>query len=70
MCVLVAFVQLHAWTWSFRCDDGKRTQMIERTEKMERADRQQVRQVDLLDHIALASKPYTKFAEVNLFKHV
>ena len=42
--------------------------MIEGTEKMERADRQQVRRGNLQNHIASTSKPYTGYAEVNLFK--
>ncbi len=42
--------------------------MIERTEKMERADRQQVRRGNLQNHVAVTSKPYTGYAEVNLFK--
>ena len=51
-----------------RCDNGRLTQMVERTSRLEREARQQVVQSTLIRNIALAAKPYRSYPEVNLFK--
>ena len=48
-----------------RCDNGRLTQMIDRTSRLERETRQQELQNALQNNIALAAKPCKSYPEVN-----